>query len=250
MTAKAASKRAVKRSASSKGSVKKSGSTGRKAGSAVSPATRRKPARASAHPDGPPRTFTVFLDRDGVLNKHRTGQVIRFWRQFRFLPGVPAAFARLNRPGIQTCLITNQQWFRLGFGSESTLGRLHARMRLELEMEGGRLDHVEAATGWPFLRDRRRKPKPGMLQDGAATFLAAGSPVDKSRAVMIGDKPKDAQAAAAFGIPCILVATSHSPDSLARATQAAGIVALAIVADFPAAVDRVVALVATTASAK
>ncbi len=195
--------------------------------------------------------FTVFLDRDGVFNVNpRIG--IRLYRNLRWLPGAREAFARLNRPGIQTCLATNQPWVGLGTATPGMMRRLHDRFRAELEHHGGRLDNIEIAYG-PFgplhlltlagvhrgPGFRRLKPAPGMLEDGAAALAAAGHPVDKTRAVMIGDKLKDAQAAAAYGIPCILLATTYDAAMLEKHASRRGVPYAAIAADLAAAVDLI-----------
>lgn len=204
------------------------------------PAPRRTPSNG-AKPKAAARTpFTVFLDRDGVFNVNpRVG--VRFYRNLRWLPGAREAFARLNRPGIQTSLATNQPWVGLGTATPGMIRRLHARFRAELEAHGGRLDHVEAAYANPLLFNRRTKPKPGMLEDGAAALAARGTPVDKARAVMVGDKLKDAKAAAAFGIPAILLATTYSAADLEAGARRDGVPYAAIAPDLAAAVDLILA---------
>jgi D-glycero-D-manno-heptose 1,7-bisphosphate phosphatase len=179
--------------------------------------------------------FTVFLDRDGVFNVNpRVG--LRFYRNLRWLPGAREAFAKLNRPGVQTCLCTNQPWVGLLTATPGMIHRLHQQFVAELERHGGRLGHVEAAFAHPLLRHRRTKPNPGMLEDGAARLAADGHPVDKARAVMVGDKLKDAQAAAGFGIPAILLATTYDAAKLEAQARRKGVPFAAIVPDLETAV--------------
>ena len=186
--------------------------------------------------------FTVFLDRDGVFNVNpKLG--LRSYRHLVWLPGAREAFARLNRPGIQTSLATNQPWVGLGTATPGMINRLHAQFQAELERHGGRLDHVEAAFGNPLLRFRRTKPNPGMLEDGAAAFASEGRFVDKGRAVMVGDKIKDAQAAAAFGIPAILLATTYDAATLEEKARRKGVPYAAIVPDLESAVDLILSWV-------
>lgn len=185
-----------------------------------------------------PSRFTVFLDRDGVFNVNpKVG--LRLYRNLRWLPGAQTAFARLNRPGIQTSLATNQPWVGLLTATPGMIHRLHREFVAELQRHGGRLDHLEAAFAHPALRSRRTKPRPGMLEDGAAALAAAGSPVDKSRAVMVGDKVKDAQAAAGFGIPAILLATTYDAAKLEEKARRMGVPYAAIVPDLDSAVDLI-----------
>jgi D-glycero-D-manno-heptose 1,7-bisphosphate phosphatase len=206
------------------------------------PAKPAKGAKTTAPKQSskPAKPFTVFLDRDGVFNVNpRIG--LRFYRNLRWLPGAREAFARLNRPGIQTSLATNQPWVGLLTATPGMIHRLHARFQAELERHGGRLDHIEAAFANPLLRHRRTKPKSGMLEDGAAAFASEGRFVDKSRAVMVGDKLKDAQAAAGFGIPAILLATTYDAASLEARARRHGVPYAAIVPDLGVAVDLILA---------
>ncbi len=167
--------------------------------------------------------FTVFLDRDGVFDVMKVPGVVRV-RDFEWIPGAREAFARLNRDDVQTTLCTNQPMVGHLMATPGMVRRVNAHLVDGLHAAGGRLDHVEAAHAPVWLPHRRRKPRPGMLEDAAAVFAAQGHPVDKSRAVMVGDTLKDAKAANAFGIQAILLQTTH-PDIGERAVQA-GIPAL------------------------
>lgn len=204
-------------------------------------------ATASAgDPDRPVRVdppFTVFLDRDGVFNEHPR-VAVRRWEDFHWLPGVKQAFARLNRPGIQTSLATNQPTVGMGLTLPSRIHAIHTRMVAGLETAGGRLDHVEAAFAPPGFPSRRRKPAPGMLEAGAAAFAARGTPVEKDRAVMVGDQVRDAGAAGRFGIPAILVATRRPAQVLQSEADAARVPVLAVVPDLAAAVDMILRRIA------
>lgn len=210
-------------------------------------AARKKPAAKAAKATGssearakPSKPFTVFLDRDGVFNANPSLGV-RFYRNMRWLPGAREAFARLNRPGIQTSLATNQPWVGLLTATPGMMRRLHTQFKAELEAHGGRLDHIEMAFAPPFIGHRRNKPRPGMLEDGAAAFASEGRFVDKARAVMVGDKVKDAQAAAGFGIPCILLATTSDAATLEAKARRMGVPYVAICPDLEAAVDLILA---------
>lgn len=178
--------------------------------------------------------FTVFLDRDGVFNKLDLPGVTKV-SKFQWLPGAPEAFALLNRPDVQTTLCTNQPTVGMLMATVGMIRTVNRHLVEGLEEAGGRLDNVEASFAPVWLKHRRRKPRPGMLEDAAVKL----GHVDKSRAVMIGDTIKDLQAATAFGIPGILLATTYTEEELRAKAAAKGVVPEAILRGLPDAVDWV-----------
>ena len=48
-------------------------------------------------------SWTLFLDRDGVLNKKIDDDYVRNWQQFEFLPGVKSALAICAEKSIIDC---------------------------------------------------------------------------------------------------------------------------------------------------
>ncbi len=181
--------------------------------------------------------WTVFLDRDGVFNEHpKIG--VRHWREFEWLPHAKEAFSKLNLPDVRTCLATNQPTVGLLLSTKGMIERVNANLQEELAEAGGRLDRVEAAYAPAWLPHRRRKPRPGMLEDGALALAATGWEVDKERAVMVGDNLKDAAAGNAFGVPGILLATTHDREYLQRGIRRQGLEAI-VVDDLAEAVEEI-----------
>ena len=45
---------------------------------------------------------TIFLDRDGVINRNRArGDYVKSWEEFQFLPGARDAIAQLTKAGFR-----------------------------------------------------------------------------------------------------------------------------------------------------
>jgi D-glycero-D-manno-heptose 1,7-bisphosphate phosphatase len=173
--------------------------------------------------------FTVFLDRDGVLDE--APRILRrSWKRWKWLPGAREALARLNRKDVQVCLCTNQPWVGAGLLPRRTLHRLHGAMLADIYDAGGRIDRIEYASR---AFGRRHKPRPGMLVDGGRALHA-----DPKQSVMVGDNLKDAQAGVAYGCKAILLATTHSEEELRKGLAKAGIEAT-IVPNLPAAVNLI-----------
>lgn len=144
---------------------------------------------------------TIFLDRDGVINRNRAqGDYVKSWEEFQFLPGALAAIARLTGAGFRLLVVTNQACVGKGIVSWATLHEIHARMMQEVRRAGGRL---EAVLCCPHLEEARcgcRKPAPGLLLRAQAEYR-----VDLGRAIVVGDSARDVQAGAAVGVPAVMV---------------------------------------------
>ncbi|MCB9931609.1 MAG: HAD family hydrolase [Alphaproteobacteria bacterium] len=146
------------------------------------------------------RRPAVFFDRDGCLNAD-TGYVHRP-EDFRWLPGAKAAVQRVNRAGWLAFVVTNQSGIARGLYGEREVEALHAWMSADLARKGAWIDayrycphHPEAGTG-PFTRACDcRKPRAGMVRD-----LMTAWGVDPARSFLVGDQPRDVEAAAAAGI--------------------------------------------------
>ena len=50
---------------------------------------------------------TLFLDRDGVVNKLRPNHYVKCWEEFEFLPGILDALAQWNRHFKHIFIVTN-----------------------------------------------------------------------------------------------------------------------------------------------
>lgn len=149
-----------------------------------------------------PDIQTVFLDRDGVLNRKRPeGEYVTRWEEFEFLPGAVAALALLRAAGRRLVVVTNQRGVALGRLSLADLDALHRRMTAELEAAGAGLDAVYACPH-DRGRCRCRKPDTGLFLRAAADFPGT----DLARCVVVGDSLCDLEAAARLGCPAYLVA--------------------------------------------
>src|SRR6266702_7328240 len=144
---------------------------------------------------------TIFLDRDGVINRNRPqGDYVKSWKEFQFLPGARGAIARLTKAGFRLLVVTNQACIGKGIVSCATVQEIHVRMIQEIAQAGGR---IEAVLCCPHLADAGcgcRKPAPGLLQRAFEEYR-----VDSRQAILVGDSAKDVQTAAAVGMPAIMV---------------------------------------------
>src|SRR5579862_9031850 len=84
---------------------------------------------------------TVFLDRDGVLNrKLPEGEYVSAWEHFDLLPGVAEAIGKLKFAGLRVLVVSNQRGIALGLYRAEDVDRIHAQLQKELEAQGAQID--------------------------------------------------------------------------------------------------------------
>ena len=146
---------------------------------------------------------TVFLDRDGTLNRD-TGY-IKSPDEITLLPGVGAALARLKQAGARLIVVTNQSGLGRGYFAGNDLDAIHARLRELLIEHHVTLDGIYFCPHRPDDGCNCRKPAPGMI-DRAVEEMR----VDLGRAYVIGDSSRDIELAKQVGARSLLVLTGPS----------------------------------------
>lgn len=142
---------------------------------------------------------TVFIDRDGVINRDRDDYV-RCVSEFQFLPGVKEALRRLAESGYRVVVISNQQAIGRGLMSLEALDEIDIKLREEVAEAGGRID---ATYYCPHLEEENcgcRKPATGLLDRASRDF-----DVRLSETFLVGDAGRDIEAGKKAGCRTILV---------------------------------------------
>ncbi|MCU0382039.1 MAG: HAD-IIIA family hydrolase, partial [Chitinophagaceae bacterium] len=88
------------------------------------------------------RHWTLFLDRDGVINYEKEADYIRTPGEFRLYDGVIEAMARFSARFGYIFVVTNQKGIGKGLMTEQDLRDIHAYMRGLIEPAGGRIDRI------------------------------------------------------------------------------------------------------------
>jgi len=152
----------------------------------------------------------VFLDRDHTLIEDPG--YISDPSSVRLLPGVELALKSLTQAGYKLIVVTNQSGVARGLLTEEALEKVHAEMRRQLSEKGARLDaiyhcpyHPEGTVEGYAMDSELRKPRPGMLLQGAAEF-----DIDLAQSWMVGDSPRDIEAGQRAGCRTIRLRTRTS----------------------------------------
>ncbi len=156
----------------------------------------------------PDKTWTLFLDRDGVINYEKEADYIHSWDEFRFYPGVPDAIAQLSHLFGLTIIVTNQKGIGKGVTLQENVEAIHKNLALAVEKAGGKIDAVYYC---PDTDENSlcRKPNPGMAFRAKKDFPA----IDFGKSLMVGNKLSDLKFGRNAGLQTAYVRTTH-PDAI------------------------------------
>ena len=132
-------------------------------------------------------TWTLFIDRDGVINRRIPNDYVVVWEQFAFHEGVLEALKYFATRFNRIFIVTNQQGIGKGLMSEVDLAILHHKMLTAIEEAGGRVDRVYYCPSIRTDNDPMRKPSPGMGLLAQVDY----PDVDFSKTIMAGDTKPD-----------------------------------------------------------
>lgn len=139
---------------------------------------------------------TVFLDRDGTINKRAAKACyIENPGQFVWLEGAEEAVRLLKEYGYRVILVTNQPGIARGNLTEDMLTRIHEKMQEDLKRDTGY--QIDAIYYCPHNWDEGcecRKPKPGMLYQAQKDYS-----LNLTECILIGDDNRDIEAGMAAG---------------------------------------------------
>lgn len=132
------------------------------------------------------KTWTIFLDRDGVINHEKEDDYVRSWGEFEFYTGAREAIRIFSEKSGPIIVVSNQRGVGRGLMTEEALLDIHDKMKAAIELSGGRIDQIYYCTSTdPKHPDR--KPNPGMVFRAQKDFPG----IDLSRAIIAGNKPGD-----------------------------------------------------------
>ena len=92
------------------------------------------------------KEWTLFLDRDGVINKKIENDYVRNWSQFEFIDGVIDGvidgLKMLRQIFGEIIIVTNQRGIGLGLMTEEDLHKIHESMKKVFEENGIFIDKI------------------------------------------------------------------------------------------------------------
>ena len=145
--------------------------------------------------------WTLFLDRDGVINQRNFNGYITTVENFHFTPHFLDTIPLLTKFFGKIIVVTNQQGVGKGEMSLDRLHEIHSYMQQSIQKHGGEINHVLSATNIKNTINDRRKPLPNMALEAQKLFPT----IDFNKSVMIGDTNSDIQFGKNLGMKTILL---------------------------------------------
>ncbi|MEO8819909.1 MAG: HAD-IIIA family hydrolase [Ginsengibacter sp.] len=129
-------------------------------------------------------SWTLFIDRDGVINHEKYLDYIHTWDEFKFYDGVKEAFKIFNKKLGIIVIITNQRGVAKGITTIENLDLIHKNMLEEIKNADGRIDKIYVCTE---MESDNRKPNSGMGLQAIKDFPE----IELSKSLMIGNTLSD-----------------------------------------------------------
>lgn len=134
------------------------------------------------------KEYTLFLDRDGVINEPIIDDYAKVPEDFIFCNVAVNALGELKALFKRVVIVTNQQGVHRQVMSEQDLEDVHLKMYRSMKSIG--VSYFDAAFFAPYLRSADhpwRKPSNGMYAKAKEYF----EDIDWEKCIMVGDSPGD-----------------------------------------------------------
>jgi len=133
------------------------------------------------------KSWTIFLDRDGVINERLPDDYVKSIDQFKLIEGTIDALVIFTKLFNHIIVVSNQQGIGKGLMSLPELEKIHKHFEEEVTRVGGRIDKIYVS---PYLHSDRhftRKPAVGMGIMAKKEFRD----ISFRKAIMAGDSMSD-----------------------------------------------------------
>jgi len=155
------------------------------------------------------RRWTLFLDRDGVINVEKDQSYIFHYGEFMFYERGLEALSLLSGIFPRIVVVTNQKGVGKGLMTTAALRDIHEKMTAAVRTAGGRIDAIYYCDA---ISDdhSHRKPNPGMA------FAAQQDipEIDLSRSIMVGNNISDMEFGRNAGMHTVFLSTTGEAPTL------------------------------------
>jgi D-glycero-alpha-D-manno-heptose 1-phosphate guanylyltransferase len=149
------------------------------------------------------KNWTLFLDRDGVINEDKLGSYIFNPDEFVFMKGAMESFKKFNQQFRHIVIVTNQRGVGRGLMTEEALDAIHKKMLDQVKAAGGRIDAIYYCSSIDNT-DPKRKPNPGMALQACQELPG----IDLSRSMILGNNYSDMQFGRNAGMHTVFISST------------------------------------------
>lgn len=153
------------------------------------------------------KDWTLFLDRDGVINVERNNDYVYKPSQFIFDTSVLEIFEKCNPIFNKILVATNQRGIGRGLMTTEDLAAVHDYMLAQVEQNNGRIDAVYYAPN-KADDDPDRKPNVGMALQAQKDYPS----IDFAKSIMVGNNISDMEFGKRMGMKTIFLNTTSQQD--------------------------------------
>lgn len=147
------------------------------------------------------KSWTLFLDRDGVINKKLEDDYVKHWVEFEFITDVLPNFKKLNEIFGTIVVVTNQQGIAKGLYTKEDLEIIHKNMLYELSYFKGTIHKVYFSPYLAAENHAFRKPNIGMALEAKKDFPH----IDFSKSIIVGDSMSDMEFGRTAGMRTVYI---------------------------------------------
>lgn len=152
------------------------------------------------------QNWTLFLDRDGVINKKLDNDYVKNVDEFDFLDGAVETVAHFSKLFNRILVVTNQQGIGKGLMTKEDLQEVHDYMLAEVVTAGGKIDRVYYCPDLAEKNTKCRKPNTGMAEKAKADYRD----IDFKKSIMVGDSLSDIQMGKRLGMYTVFISESNT----------------------------------------
>ncbi|QQS28208.1 MAG: HAD-IIIA family hydrolase [Sphingobacteriales bacterium] len=145
--------------------------------------------------------WTLFIDRDGVINTDMGNVYVKSLEQFTFIQNVPECLVMLRRFFGKFIVVSNQQGVGKGLVTHQEVQMLFAHIQKSVSDLNGKIDAFYYCPHLAAVKCLCRKPGIGMALQAKIDF----PDIDFKKSVIIGDRETDMIFGKKVGMKTVLV---------------------------------------------
>lgn len=152
--------------------------------------------------------WTLFLDRDGVINTKRDNDYVKSLDELELLPNVLDAIKSCTQFFGRIIVVTNQQGIGKGLMTEDSLHTIHSAIGELVVEAGGKIDQFYHAPQLVSENSSMRKPNIGMALAAQNDYPE----IDFSKSILLGDSLSDMEFGKNAGMSTVFISEAKNND--------------------------------------